>query len=98
MLPHSWLDVLQSVVSRPPTRGHRRRPAGRLRVERLEDRSLPSGGAVLRWNALALDAVRDDHALTGPHLNAGPARSARALAIVHAAMYDAANSITHAYQ
>jgi hypothetical protein len=42
---------------------------------------------VLRWNALALDAVAVDH--VGAFEQAGPGRSARALAIAHAAIYDA---------
>ncbi len=48
---------------------------------------------VLRWNQLALDAVAADHTGTfGPAAHGGPTRAARALAIVHLAMFDAANS------
>lgn len=55
--------------------------------------------AILCWNQVALDAVARDH--TGNPVGAapspdqgGPTRTARALAIVHLAMYDAFNSIT----
>jgi hypothetical protein len=74
-----------------------RRPSVRPRLEALEDRTVPAGDAVLRWNAVALDAVKLDHAIGGPHSQAGPTLSSRALAIVHAAIYDAVNSITGDY-
>jgi hypothetical protein len=49
---------------------------------------------VLRWNEIALGAVAEDHSATfGPAEQGGPTRAARALAIVHAAIYDAVNSI-----
>src|SRR4051812_24291181 len=74
-----------------------RRNFFRPRVEQLEDRTVPVGDLVLRWNAVALDAVVADHALTGAHAEPGPAMSSRALAIVQAAVYDAVNSIDHSY-
>ena len=61
--------------------------------------------AVLRWNAVALNAVVVDHTPVlvqlpnsgVPGANSGsqrgPNRTSRALAIIHAAMYDALNSI-----
>jgi hypothetical protein len=52
---------------------------------------------VLRWNAVALEAVKNDFALGHTPQNPGPTGSARALAIVHAAIYDAVNDITHTY-
>ncbi len=53
---------------------------------------------VLRWNQLALDAVRADHSGTfGPAIHGGPTRTSRALAIVHLAMFDAANSVKKKY-
>lgn len=64
-------------------------------VEHLEDRLLLAGDAILHWNAVALQAVADDHTpwiVSSPD-QGGPTRTARALAIVHAAMYDALNSI-----
>ena len=67
----------------------------RLSLNRLEDRTVPAS-AVLRWNDLMLDANALDHA--GTFHNPGPGMTARAFAIVHAAIYDAVNSITHAYQ
>lgn len=48
---------------------------------------------ILRWNQLALDANAADHTGTfGAAVQGGPTRSSRALAIVHLAMFDAANS------
>ncbi len=46
---------------------------------------------VLDWNAIALAAVAADHA--GTFEQPGPTRAARALAIVHAAIYDAAVAV-----
>ena len=65
---------------------------------------------VLRWNAVALDAVVIDHTpvlaqLPGSDVpgagggsQRGPTRTARALAIVHAAIYDAVNAIDHRHE
>lgn len=54
----------------------------------------PGRDAILDWNAIALQAVAEDHSGTfGDPDQGGPARTANALAIVHAAMYDALNSI-----
>jgi hypothetical protein len=82
-----------------------RRPAGvrpadrapRLAVELLEDRVTPAGNAVLDWNAVALQANAVDHSLPQPD-QPGPGRTARAFAIVHAAIYDSVNGVrrTHA--
>jgi hypothetical protein len=65
---------------------------------RLESRDVPSNGSVLRWNVIALDAVRDDHALGGPAQQFGPTKTSRALAIIQGAVYDAVNSIDGSYQ
>lgn len=49
---------------------------------------------ILRWNQLALDAMAADHTGTfGPAEQGGPTRAARVMAIVHLAMFDAANSV-----
>jgi hypothetical protein len=66
----------------------------------LEDRCLPTAApdAVLQWNAIALDIVRDDHALTGSHEQFGPTQTSRALGIVQAAVYDAVVSIKGDYE
>ncbi len=54
---------------------------------------------VLEWNAIALVAVVDDHSGTfGAPEQGGPTRTARALAIVHIAMYDAVNAIVGGYE
>ena len=55
--------------------------------------------AILYWNKVALDAVALDHTTIAPDTQpkgeqGGPTRTARALAIVHLAMYDAFNRIT----
>src|SRR5262245_8320016 len=72
----------------------------RLRMEKLEDRSLPSTtpSAVIRWNNLALDANARDHSIGEPHIQGGPTKTARAFAIVHTAIFDAVNSIDRGYQ
>ncbi len=64
----------------------------RPRVEALEDRCLPAADAILAWNAVMLQADAVDHGLAAPE-QGGPALTARAFAIVSAAMYDAYNSV-----
>ncbi len=52
---------------------------------------LPSqADVVLEWNALALDCIRVD--------NSAPTLSTRNLALLHAAVYDAVNSVTRTHQ
>src|SRR5262245_56799558 len=65
----------------------------RPHLENLEDRCLLSGDVILQWNAVAIDAVKNDYALGHTPDQGGPTRDSRALAIVHAAMFDALNSI-----
>ncbi len=50
--------------------------------------------SILEWNEIMLDANAADHAFDTPD-QAGPIMTARAFAIVSAAMYDAYNSIEH---
>src|SRR5262245_49512034 len=69
-----------------------RRPI-RPYLEILEDRCLPSSDPILQWNAITLDALKNDYALGHTPDQGGPTRDSRALAIVHAAMFDAFNSI-----
>src|SRR5437867_3771276 len=68
-------------------------------LERLEDRLVLSGDAVLRWNNIALDAVKNDFSkiYSGTPEQGGPTGTARALAIVQAAVYDAVNDIERSY-
>lgn len=73
-----------------------RRSSAKLRLENLEDRTVPAG-SVVRWNTVALDATAADHALGGPAHQFGPTRASRALAIVQAAVYDSVNSIARQY-
>jgi hypothetical protein len=89
MLKHLWTRV--SAPAGPSS--HRFRPG----VEQLEVRCLLSGDVVLRWNAVALDALKNDYALGHTPDQGGPTRDSRALAIVHAAIFDAANSIDGRY-
>src|SRR5262245_19540570 len=67
----------------------KRPPACRPRLETLEDRSLLAASVVLEWNQLALDTIRET--------NANPLLASRALAITHAAVYDAVNAIDRSY-
>jgi hypothetical protein len=66
-------------------------------LERLEDRCLLSGDAVLHWNSVALHAAVVDHGIGAPGLQFGPTRTSRAFAIVQGAVYDAVNSIEPQY-
>jgi hypothetical protein len=68
-----------------------------LQLEVLEDRLVLSTDMVLRWNTVALDAVKNDFALGHTPQNPGPTGSARALAITQAAVYDAVNAIDGTY-
>ena len=55
--------------------------------------------AILRWNAIALQVVVNDHSGTfGAAENGGPTRTAWALAIVHIAMFDAVNAIDKSFE
>src|ERR1041384_5944876 len=51
---------------------------------------------VRRWNQIAIDASGFDHA--GAREQLGPGRAARAMAIVHIAMFDAVNAVVGEYQ
>ena len=70
-----------------------------IELEKLEGRSLfAAADPVLLWNAVALDAVADDYAVGVDPEQKGPTATARALAIVHAAIYDAVNAFGHAFE
>jgi hypothetical protein len=66
-----------------------------LAIDDLESRILMSADFVLDWNAVALRAAANDHtpAVVAAADEGGPTRTARALAIVHGAIFDAVNSI-----
>ncbi|MCA9096893.1 MAG: phosphatase PAP2 family protein [Planctomycetaceae bacterium] len=64
----------------------------------LEERRLLSADIVLEWNAIALDAVKNDYDVGEPHDQPGPTTASRALAIVHVAMFDTLNCFDHEYQ
>jgi hypothetical protein len=68
-----------------------------LSVEVLEDRCLLSGDVVLEWNAIALDALKNDSFLGAAAKQNAPTRASRALGIVQAAVFDAVNSIDRSY-
>jgi len=54
----------------------------------------PGRDAILDWNAIALQTVADDFSnIYGAPEQNGPTRTSRALAIIHLAMFDAANTI-----
>jgi hypothetical protein len=88
-------------ASVPTTRASKQRNRAlrscRLAVEQLEDRCLLSADVVLEWNAVAIEAAKQDHALDAPGLQFGPTRTARALAIESAAVFDAVNAIDGSY-
>ena len=58
-----------------------------------------SADAVLDWNAVALQAVANDHtpSIVLRAEQGGPTKTTRALGIVHAAIFDAVNSIDRSY-
>jgi PAP2 superfamily len=62
------------------------------------------GNAVVRWNSIAVDASGLDHTPVAPGEDRefgeqiGPGRSSRAMAIVHIAMFDAANGFEGDYR
>lgn len=59
----------------------------------------PNRDAVLDWNAVALDAIAQDYSdPSGPMDQRGPTRVSRVLAIVHAAIFDAVNSIVERHE
>src|SRR5688572_21750616 len=52
--------------------------------------------SLLRWNQIAIDASGYDHGHAKEQL--GPGRASRAMAIVHIAIFDAANAISGDYE
>jgi hypothetical protein len=80
-------------------KSHKKLPAPRrtLSVEQLEERCLLSADVVLEWNAIALNALKNDSYLGADAKQAGPTRASRALAMVQGAVFDAVNSITSSY-
>lgn len=78
-------------------------------VEADESRTLQSVGGdtrtrLINWNMIAVDSTGVDHTPVAPGENRvfgeqiGPVRSARAMAIVHIAIFDAINAITGGFQ
>src|SRR6266850_2338171 len=51
--------------------------------------------SIRRWNQIAIDASGIDHATAKEQL--GPGRAARAMAIVHIAMFDTVNAVERDY-
>ncbi|WP_437979495.1 vanadium-dependent haloperoxidase [Sorangium sp. So ce117] len=58
----------------------------------------PDRDAVLDWNDVALDTVANDPIVESEADQFGPTRVSRALAIVHAAIFDSVNSIAPRYE
>jgi hypothetical protein len=76
-------------------KGFRKGRSYRPQVETLEPRCLLSStDVVMEWNAVAIEAAKEDHALTAPGIQFGPTRTSRALAIESIAVYDSVNAIT----
>src|SRR5437660_2866298 len=63
-------------------------------MEPLEQRCLLSAtDVVMEWNAVAIEAAKEDHAIGAPGLQFGPTRTSRRLAIGSIAVYDSVNAI-----
>lgn len=56
------------------------------------------GDPVLYWNDVVFQAIVEDHTGPEPSEQKGPTYTARALAIVHAAIFDSVNSIDQSYE
>jgi PAP2 superfamily len=70
----------------------------RLTLEALEDRTLPAVDIVMQWNQFALATIQNDFSSAGlPVDEPGPTKGSRALAIVQAAVYDAAVAVDPIY-
>src|SRR5207245_6078113 len=84
-----WVKgILKTSERLRPVRGFR--PG----VEPLEPRCLLSAtDVVMEWNAVAIEAAKEDHAIGARGLQFGPTRTARALAIESIAVYDSVNAI-----
>jgi hypothetical protein len=66
-------------------------------LEALEERCLLSVDPILEWNAVAIQVDQSSYSGLDVNDQGGPTRSSRALAIEHAAMFDAWNSINNRY-
>jgi hypothetical protein len=77
---------------------HRALRGFRGRLEQLEPRHMMAGDAILHWNNVALDVVKDDHTFADLKEQTGPTKASRALAMVSVAMFDAINSIKGKYE
>ncbi|MBA2585396.1 MAG: phosphatase PAP2 family protein [Chthoniobacterales bacterium] len=97
-----------TVSARPTDAGFRGAFGERFRARSLAA-TAPAGpklgtDAIHRWNQIAIDATGLDHTPVAPGENRvfgeqlGPGRAARAMAIVHIAIFDAVNAVTHRYQ
>ena len=77
-------------------------PSFGLQVELPE--ALTPTSSILRWNSISIDASGLDHTPVAPGENrvfgeqVGPCRAARAIAIVHIAMFEALNSIVGGFK
>lgn len=70
----------------------------RLTLEQLEERLTPAQiDPILEWNAVAIEVNRVSYSGGVVNDQVGPTASSRALAITHAAMFDAWNSIHNKY-
>jgi hypothetical protein len=77
-----------------------RKPDYRPCLENLENRIVPAsatGDIILDWNTVAITVNQTSYSGFDSNDQSGPTRSSRAMAIVHAAMFDAWNSVNHQY-
>ncbi len=92
------MPVFRPRISRLQVKSRQSLKRSPLYLELLEDRSAPAVDMVLQWNQYALAALQHDYNSAGsPVDEPGPTLSSRTLAIVQAAVYDAAVAIDPIY-
>src|SRR5947209_3351813 len=87
------LDTASAQTTRGPTKG------SKALNQNQAGTTFRRADAVLAWNAVLLQGNANDFdpAVVSPPDQKGPGRTARAFAIVHAAIFDAVNSIDGSY-
>lgn len=89
---------LTTLLNNSPSSITKKKQSPRLKLEQLEDRVVPAVDVILEWNAVIIEADRISHSGGLPNDQPGPTNSSRAMAIAHAAMFDAFNSIERRFE